>query len=363
MRILHVNNEKTWRGGERQTLITAQEQRKRGVDSWIACREESPLQEYARKNEVPVVPLPVSALGALMKLAGVAKQFDLLHCHTGRAHSLGILAVLAKSRPLVISRRVDFLSSNNWFSRFKYRRADRTVCVSRFIAEHLRNWGVPHDRLRIIYEAVPDEGFLPGEESREELRRKTGLPLDSKIVGNIAALAPHKDQATLLRAAAIVARERNDVTFLVIGEGELRDDLLQLRAGLKLEPVLCFTGFIPQAQRLLKAFDLFAMSSAMEGLGTSVLDANVAGVPVVATAAGGLPEIVNDNETGLLVPVGDSEALARGILRLLDDRALAMRLASSAQERTLREFSPSRMAEKYVEVYQEILKKVPTTTT
>jgi len=355
MRILHVNNEKTWRGGERQTLLTAVEQRRLDLDSWIACRRASPLEKNAREAEVPVARLPVAAPAALAALVRLAGGFDVLHCHTGRAHSLAVLAGLTRRRPLVVSRRVDFLPARSWFNRFKYGRADRIVCVSRFIANQLQAWGVPSGQLEVIYVAVPDEGWLTREEGLAALRAKAAIPPGKRIIGNIAALVPHKDHHTLLRAAKALLDRRDDAVWVVIGEGELRDELLHLRAELNLEPHVIFAGFIPQAQRLLRAFDVFAMSSNMEGLGTIVLDANLAGVPVAATAAGGLPETVQNLQTGLLVPVADAAGLADAVGQLLSDGALAGRLVAAAQARTRVEFAPAHMARKYVEIYEAVL--------
>ncbi|MFO1476657.1 MAG: glycosyltransferase family 4 protein [Verrucomicrobiota bacterium] len=350
MRILHVNNEKTWRGGERQTLITAVEQRRAGCDSWIACRAGSLLEAQAREAGVPVKHLPVFAPAACLALLRLQSGFDVVHAHTGRAHSLAALAGLVSQRPLVVSRRVDFLPSPTGFNRWKYRRADRTVCVSRFIAAQLESWGVPADRLDVIYEAVPDEGWLSREEARRELRARVPLPEGRPLVGNIAALVPHKDHHTLLRAARALRERRPDAVWVVIGEGELRAELMRLRSGLGLESCVMFAGFMPQAQRLMRAFDVFVLSSNMEGLGTSVLDANLAGVPVAATAGGGLPETVQDGRTGRLVPVGDAAGLGSAVGDLISDPALAARIAGAARERTLAEFSPAHMARRYAEL-------------
>ena len=354
MRVLHLNNEKTWRGGERQTLLTAREHRRQGGDNAIACRPGSPLEAAARAEGIPAIGLAASAPAALAKLIKLAGEFDLLHCHTGRAHSLAAAATLVRRKPLIVTRRVDFVPGNTWFNRFKYRRADKVVCVSRHIARELHAWGLPPARTVVIYEAVPDIPCLSREVCREQLRARLDLPPGKRIVGNIAALAPHKDQATLLRAAQAVAARRNDVAFVIIGEGELREELLRLRAALGLERVVHLAGFIPEAQRLLPAFDVFAMSSCMEGLGTIVLDAGLAAVPVAATAGGGLPETVINDQTGLLVPVGDAPALAEAILRLLADPALAARLAGAAQARIRTEFSVSHMAQQYTEMYQAV---------
>ena len=130
---------------------------------------------------------------------------------------------------------------------------------------------------------------------------------------------------------------------------------MKLRQELALEHVVHFTGFIPQAQRLLPGFDVFALSTRMEGLGTIVLDAALAGVPVAATAAGGLPEAVLDGQTGLLAPVGDAPALAAALLRLLEEPALAQRLAEAARRRVEQEFSVTTMARRYVDIYQSLL--------
>jgi glycosyltransferase involved in cell wall biosynthesis len=355
MRVLHINNEKNWRGGERQTLLTALEQHRQHLDSSIACRRGSPLGTMAAAQAIPVFNLPIVAPAALAKLIQLTRAFDLLHCHSARAHSLAALATLIHKKPLVVSRRVDFVPKNNWFNRFKYRRASKVVCVSHFVANLMREQGLSTEHLVVIHDAVPDEALPPKEVCLQQLRAKAALPAGKRIVGNIAALVPHKDHATLLRAAQSVAAQRDDVIFVVIGEGELRADLLRLRAELRLEKTVYFTGFIPQAQQLLPAFDVFAMSSCMEGLGSIVLEAGMAGIPVAATAGGGLPEIVEDNQTGLLVPVGDAPALANAILRLLSDPLLAVRLAESARSRVRAEFSVAHMTRKYVAVYQEVL--------
>ena len=198
MQILHANNEKTWRGGERQVLLTAAEQRRQGLDARIVCRHGSPLEEFARNEGVPVISLPHAAPGALWGLMRAARHCDVLHCHTGRTHSLGALAILASPKPLLISRRTDFPPPKSWLNRWKYRRVDRAVCVCQRVANVLLDWGMPANKVSVIYEAVPGDACLPREQCLNQLRARTGLTADKRIVGNIAALVPDKDQATLL---------------------------------------------------------------------------------------------------------------------------------------------------------------------
>jgi len=195
-------------------------------------------------------------------------------------------------------------------------------------------------------------------EHRTAARTRLGIAPHVKVVGNIAAMVGHKDQATLLRAAKVVLQQRGDVRFVVLGDGELREPLLALRRELDLGDKVLMPGFVPRAEDFLPAFDAFAMSSCMEGLGSIVLDAFAAGTPVAATAGGGIPETVRNEETGLLVPVGDHAGLARAILRLLSEEPLAARLCANALDKVKHEHSVDRMTSDYLKLYHELLPSV-----
>jgi len=211
--------------------------------------------------------------------------------------------------------------------------------------------------MTVIYDAVPGDALVPREACLAELRERTRVTAGRKLIGNIAALVGHKDHATLLHAARKIAEHRRDVAVIIVGEGPLRDDLVRLRRDLDLAATVHFTGFVPHAQRLLPGFDVFTLTSRTEGLGTIVLDAAMAGVPVAATSGGGLPEAVLHERTGLLAPVGDAAALADALLRLLDDPALAQRLARAARRRVETEFTVADMARRYVALYETVLEE------
>ncbi len=354
MRVLHLDNERTWRGGERQALLTAAEQRRAGIDAQLACRRGSPLERMATASGVPTIGIPTALPATIPPLARAARGFDVLHCHTGRTHSMAAVASLLTPRPVIVSRRVHVVPKPSAFNRWKYARADRIVCASRFIAGLLEAWGVSGDRLTVTYEAVPTS-VESRESSRRRLRQLTGIADERPVVGNVAALVGHKDHATLLRAAQIVAARRPDVAIVVVGDGDLRDSLARQCRQLGLDHVVHFTGFVEQAERLLSAFDVFTLTSSDEGLGTIVLDAAAAGVPIAVTAAGGLPEIVLHGETGLVVPVADDAALASALLRLLQDRAAAAGFARAARARLDAEFDVARMVRRYVETYRVVI--------
>jgi glycosyltransferase involved in cell wall biosynthesis len=172
---------------------------------------------------------------------------------------------------------------------------------------------------------------------------KPALPNDGPLVGNVARLAPQKDHATLIEAARLVPEAR----FAIVGDGELREELERQAQGSSVR----FLGARDDVPDLLASFDVFAFPSLYEGLCVAVIEAQAAGVPVVATPVGGIRETVVDGETGLLVPPRDPPALAAAIRRLLDDRELARRLADEARRRVRERFSERRMVEETLRLY------------
>lgn len=359
MKILHVNTERPWRGGERQTLLLATTLQSRGITNAIACRRNSPLEEKARERGISTIKMPGDPVRASFAIGSVAREYDLIHCHTGRGHSLAAAVAFWHGKPVIVTRRVIFVPKQSRFNRYKYHHAARVVCISHAIAGLLGEWGVPAAQLTVIHDAIPMSRSSEPQRSVEELRAKLEIPTDRRVVGCIGALTAEKDHATFLRAAHEIAAKRKEVVFVVIGEGKLKSDLLRLRHELGLDEVVCFTGFLPEADRYLDAFDVFVLSSRAEGLGSSLLDAFAAGIPVVATSVGGIPELVRHEETGLLVPVGDAPTLARAIERLLDDRALADKVTMAARRKVEQDFSVERMANSYQALYEAVLAGKP----
>jgi glycosyltransferase involved in cell wall biosynthesis len=357
MKVLHLNNEKSWRGGERQTLLLALALARRGVENCIGCRPGLPLAQSASEAGVPTIPLSGNPMVAVAAIARSARRFDIVHCHTGRTHSLAALAHLLCRKPIVATRRVAFPVRNSAFNRFNYRVAGKVVGISDHIARGLVEWGLPAEKVEVIHSAVPLPRSSTTPETVAQLRTELRLPAGRRIIGNIASLTDEKDHATLLRAAREVADQHQDVVFVMIGGGNLQTQLLQQRQALKLDGTVVFTGFLPQAERFLPAFDGLVVCSVSEGLGSIILDAFAAGVPVVATAAGGIPELVRDGETGLLAPVGNASALAASIMRLLDNRLEAQQCAENAKKWMADEFFVDRMADRYLRVYDEVLNR------
>jgi glycosyltransferase involved in cell wall biosynthesis len=255
---------------------------------------------------------------------------------------------------VVVSRRVDFAPDGNPLTRLKYTsRIDCFIAVSRRVAEVLEASGVPRERVRTVYSGVPARA-RPDPARRATLRKELGLPDGAPVVGSVGALAAHKDPVTLVRGAAVVLRERPAARLLLVGDGPLRGEIEREARALGVADRVVLAGFRDDAIDCLSLLDVFAVTSRLEGLNTTVLDAMALGLPIVATRAGGIPEIVADNECGVLVPPGDPEALARALVLLLEDRQRAERFGAAARERS-RSFTEERMVSETERVYRDVL--------
>jgi len=309
-RVLHVDTASEWRGGQVQLLTLVRGMVDRGWPVLVACPADSPL--WRRLEFLGDRRLAIPA-GNSIRTTWAARQadVDLIAAHTSHAHTL--CSVL--SRPLVVHRRVDFVPSGGW----KYRRPDVYIAVSDAVAAILRRVGV--EDVRVVRDGVDPLPPLPPAP-------------DGPSVLAVGACVAHKGHAVLAEAALLL--EGLDIG--VAGEGPLR------------YPSLRHLGFRADVAALLAAADVFVHPSLEEGLGSAVIEAMLAGVPVVASDAGGLPELVGD--TAILVRRGDADGLARGIARAL---AGDHPPASAARARAERQFGAGRMVEETLAVYADAL--------
>jgi len=352
--VVHVDTAASWRGGQNQVLLTAQGMAARGVRTEIACRRGGELEARARGAGVSV--RPVSFRGDLWPTGILAlrrlvreEPGSVLLLHDPHAVSAGLVATrLGRRVPLVAVRRVDF-AIRGAFSRAKYAACDRVIVVSRAIGSMLEEGGIAKDRLELVYEGVPDRRPAPG--GREALAA-LGVPEDALVVGNVAALTDHKDHATLIDAMALLRAAQPRAWLVIAGEGELRGALEAQARALGVAERTVFAGFRHDLDRLLPAFSVFCLSSRLEGLGTSVLDAMALGLPVVATAAGGIPEAVLDGVTGRLVPPRDPRGLAQALGEALSDGVLCKAWGEAGRRRFLECFTSGRMVDETLRVIE-----------
>ena len=208
---------------------------------------------------------------------------------------------------------------------------------------------IPPSKIEVVHEGVDVDRVVALPHGN--LHAALFLPTHSPIVGTIGALVAQKDHHTLIEAAAIVVKQVSDVRFVILGEGELRPQLEKQIKHLHLERHVFLAGFRADVLELLKDIDVFALSSTHEGMCTSLLAAMAAEKPAVATAVGGVPEVVDDMETGFLVPPREPEALARRITQLLKDPAIRRRMGHAGLDRARRLFTVERMVEETAAVY------------
>ena len=367
LRVLHVDSEIPWRGGERQVIELMRRQRAIGDDPHLAAPKRSALAERAAGEKFAVHPVPMRGtwdLGSVLALARLHRALrpDVVHWHTARAHALGALASLLAPGPArVLSRRVDFPVRRSPGSRLLYALPiDAILAISGGVREALIGSGVPASRIQVVPSGI-DLGPFQTPFDRPGLRRRLGIADGELVILNVAALAPHKSQTDLLRAAASARGRRPDLRFWIAGDGPLRAELEAEHRALGLGDGVRFLGFRDDAADLFRAADLFVMSSYLEGLGTSILDAMAAGLAVVATRVGGIPEIVEHQASGILVPPRDPEALAAAILDLAGDPARRAALGARGRERA-REFSADATAERTRGAYLKALGRSRPTT-
>lgn len=372
--IFHVNGERGLRGGERQLLYLAAALRVRGHGNVICCRAGGALEQEARRQGFETLALPFllefdPLSGAALAKAARSRPRSIIHAHTGHAAGIALLARWFGGPPTVAHRRVSL--PLRAMSRFKYIRMDRLVAVSQAIARVLEDHNLPREQIGVIYDAIPissdewrwvgieDPALVPASperrrQARLDLAHRFGITEEGPWIGNLAALTRDKDHRTLLAAAEIVARTHPNARFLIAGEGPEETSLRALIAASGLEGRVILIGHHDQPGQFLAALDLFVLSSQAEGLGSVLLEASACAVPVVATTAGGIPEVVQNRVTGLLAPPADPAALAGCLTTLLDDPRQARALARAAQSE-LSKYGLNRLADQTLDLYRTIL--------
>jgi glycosyltransferase involved in cell wall biosynthesis len=360
--IYHLDGEPGLRGGERQLLYLAAALRARGRRNVVCARSGGELEAEARRQGF------VTAAASLASAWRARSEGAILHAHTGHAAGMAAWASWA-GVPVVAHRRVDF-PVRGLSARFKYGAAGKVVCVSRAIADIMRAAGTPDSRLAVIPDGLPvtaeesrwasvDQGrfAVPSLEERAACRRvlaaEFNLPQDALLIGNLAALVPHKDHAALLAAAVIVLLQRPKAKFLIAGRGPEEESLFESIKRMGLLGKVILLGHRDDPIPLLKALDIYVQSSWGEGMGSVLIEAAACGVPIAATTAGGIPEVVEDGATGLLVEPRNPEAMAKNLIRLIDDAPLRLRLAAEGRK-NLGRFGLTRMANEMEKIYDSI---------
>lgn len=350
MRILQLNFEPSWRGGERQVLFCMRAFRQAGHEVELLCRAGSALQARVAAEGFTAHGRR-SPPGMLAFLATRGGRYDIMHAQTANTVTWAVLTRALHRRPVVFTRRTPFpvRSRSEWKTAMKWRRVDALAAISQAAAAEPRRLGL---HPVVIHSAV--EPHIVDTARAAELAREYGLQ-GRKVLGTAAAMSREKDPVTLVRAVAELARTRNDFVFLHFGAGGDREAAARAEVAAQgLEGIYRFMGFRERVEDYYSLLDVFVLTSRQEGLGSSVLDAFLHGVPVVSTDAGGLKELLADGR-GLLCAVGDAPALARGMARCLDDADFRADAVRRAYDYAVSEHGVMEMGRRYLDLYQRIL--------
>lgn len=310
MRVLHVDAGREWRGGQNQVrLLTREQSRNPTLELLLATKRNGVLAGRAAAAGVPVHGIPWGVgldPRAWWSLRSLMRRFhpDIVHAHD--SHALTLVRA-----PVVIGhRRVDFhvRPHSAWF------RASAVIAVSAAVKRILTADGIPPDRITVIPDGIDPEEVRAAAARPLGIRARLGLAPSTPLAANVAALADHKDHRTLVRAAAHARSARPDLHWVIAGEGDMRHAVERDIAAHGLGDRVHLLGYIPEADALIREADVFVMSSKEEGMGSVILHALVLERPVVATAAGGIPEVLPPT---CLVPVGDAASLGEKVVSVL----------------------------------------------
>lgn len=353
MKILHIDTERGFRGGEVQVLLLMEGLKKRGHENFLVASNEDLIKkaEPIAESILTVNPQRLLDIANIFKICKFIKtsNIDALHLHTAHSHIIGAVAGRIKHKPIVITRRVDFPVR----SRFKYNElADKIIAISKAVKKVLVEGGVREDKITVIHSGIDTKRF-DNLNNADYLFREFNIPDKRLMIGTVAHLTDHKGHTYLLDAIPHVLKEFPHSFFLFVGDGELRDLLKTKSRILGISDKVFFTYFRKDIPEILSILDLFVLPSHLEGLCTSLMDAMYMKVPIVATTAGGIPEVIKNGKTGLLVPPKDPEALAKAMIKLLKGKRETF--TEEGRKKVLHDFTASKMVAKTEKVYLTLL--------
>ena len=341
-KIVHVNTARGFRGGERQTELLISGLASRNVQQALVARRGGVLAERIAKLGIEVR----QVAGGVWSVARATHDAALVHVHEGRSVYAAYLRWLLSRTPYVITRRVDNPIGDHWFAHKAYAHAACVAAVAPKVAEIVKAYD-PTTTVRVIHSASSGLAVDPAVAARI----RSGLS-GRLIVGHVGALDnSQKGQEYIIAVAREVEHSYPDLAFMLVGGGEDEAMLKSLAAGLR---NVVFTGFVENVGDYLAAFDMFVLPSNREGIGSILLDAMERGLPVIASAVGGVPDIVHHEQNGLLIERGSVAQLRDAVLRLRADPEGRRALGERGRE-FAKDFTGEHMWRKYLELYESLV--------
>lgn len=364
MKVLHIDTESNWRGGQNQLKLLIEGLDKSNIISFLVSKKGSAIEEkadlFCTDHKFFFAIFGEFDLIAARKISKLIDRFEipLVHAHSSHAHSIAFLAkILSRKKPrVIVTRRVFFHPFRKGtfkpLVKLKYLwGADHYIAISRKVKEVLVSCGIPEGKVSVVYSGTDPERVVGGR--RDYL--KSLYDFRGVAIGNISYFDERKGHDDLIEAFRIVRGRGFGVKLFLAGCGEREGFIRGLVRRLGLEGDVVFLGYREDVRDLFASFDLFVISSREEGLCSSIIDAFFAGCPVVATDAGGIPELVQDGVTGVLARRSDPQSLAEAMIYAIKHPDRMEEMARCAKEMAYRGFTADAMVNGNIKVYQKVL--------
>ena len=361
--VLYISSQTAWRGGELQLVYLLDNVCSNPeFQTLVLCPTNSELSKYCNINNISCITFKnclSSRLKTALSLGKICKVAGVSLIHAQDSHSLGMVAVAnmlsINKLPVVAQRRVVFKIKNNFSSKYKYnsKLVKKVICDSNKVKYMVLQILSYPDKACTIYAGIDVEKFF-NTHKNNKLHCLLKVDDSVRLVGNVAAITPEKGYFTFVDVASVITQKYDDVIFVIIGDGKDKTAIEKYIAEKNLVGKVLLTGFRDDVHELLPDLDVLLVTSIEEGLGMNILEAFAARTPVTATNAGGIPEIVIDEKTGLLANVGDADKLAEDVVNLLENNTLRDEMVANAAE-VVKQHSKNFTVEAVINVYKEIL--------
>jgi glycosyltransferase involved in cell wall biosynthesis len=364
LRILHTEWSDGWGGQERRIISEMAGMASRGHHVVLATRPQCRIAAEAAKIGIPVLLLPMrnkADLGSIIPLARYLSRegIQVVNTHSGVDSWIGAFAAkLARTPALVRTRHLNIPLKRNWMN-FVHYMANRIVsCGQTMKSQLVGGCGFPPEQVTSIPTGIDFARFAPAR-SRSQVRQELGIAEDEFAVLMVGVIRSVKRHEIALRAFQVFLEKHPGAQLLLAGEGPMRERMVELAAELGITGKVRFLGHREDVPDLMAAADLLLLTSRSEGVPQAVTQALGLGLPVVATAVGGVPELIIHERTGLLVPPEDPHAAAEAMLRVADDAQLAARLGEAGRRHALAEFSLDAMLDNTESLLNALLQAGP----
>ena len=374
IKILHVITHLPIGGAQDNTLYTVELLDKEKYDISLCCNLEGALVERAKKIEaiklfdIPFLCREVSPyrdIRAFLSLYKLFKEedFTIIHTHSSKAGLLARLAAVLNKTPIII-HTIHGFAFNDFMNMFKKnffiyvekllaKWTDVLITVSNLNKKKIIDLNIAHEnKIKNIYSGIDLNLFT--NKRNNDFRKELNLENNHILLGSVGRLSDQKDPITMIEAFGIISKPFPNAHLALVGDGELKGKILEKIHQLKLDGKVHLTGNKNNPWSVYHSMDLFIMSSIYEGLGRSITEALSCGVPVVCTDVEGVPEIVRDNITGILVPPKDANKLADGIIRTLNDIETAKKMAEEGRRFVKDNFDVNKMVNDIDSLYNTL---------